>query len=1151
MSEIKQKLGFDAGAAINTLGKLSEALDKANNSLRKMDAASKAAKSLDNVEKKTKNTTKAANEFLVSWKTIIRVLETQLIVRGLNTIITGFKEAVESARELGLAIEEVRTIDAAGRTAQDISEQVLRLSDAIGQAPTDLAEGLYQTLSNQVVDAADSFQLMSEAAKLAKVTASETGDAVNALSSVMNSYNLSASQAEHVSGTLFATVEQGRLRLGEIANVIGRVTPLTAQLGITWEETAASIATMTRQGVRADTAITQLRAVVTRLLKPTDEMREIFHKWGVQDGKQAIQTFDGLSGVLSKLMEETGGTSQGMSELLRNVRAIAGVFGIMSNEGKTMEEVLGNITTATVKATDAWAEYSKSDAQKLTVEMQKFENVMTRIGTSALPTITTYLSGLNTGLKGLGTGIQIVTGTWSEADKAAARYAASVRKGIKDGIKLQKRLAKVNKGAYDVITKASLKYYAEANKQEQKLATVRDNAIASATAAFESVADQLTGMYSDNLKKIENFVNQAATEVEKSLGRIADIRRDMEDRALEYNLEATKSNYKKLELLNNDYLKKLKKLNKAAAEISADPESIKKVGEAHKDLEGSLDRRVNFLKRIGASEEAIEKNFDRRRKHQKDLIGYERQFIKESDKVAHNTEESRKNFTDSEARAKEIVERMKEIHSQGEVSPMDQAELDSLQIELDAVIEKGKEAAKVFEDLGLDINFTEVVDGLTNALNQAHKDWQEEVRRAQEVFSKATLLISVALDTEGARTQFQQIADMQPLPGDTAAGFQARVDERATKVLQDAAQADADILVLEEKRAGPLQNTIDLMGRIGALNRDDLANLQFRQTALGKISNLFGNAYAAESQRNQEQVSGALELQNAYGGVAEALRQGETVSAKHLQHLSNQAQAAYNANLITREQLDLYKQADTQLGNLTQSQEQLNQVKEQAPDEELVKSAANVLTQARNTVEAAKEEASARDRVKAGVDAAVPVLDSIKQKTEGTANAADRGAKATGNAADQAGNFNTNISGAASPLKVAVSLSEKVAENMAAAAASSAEMALAAAGGASATAYHGGPHYADGGMFRGQDRQLTALAKGEMVTNQKNSRRFFSELNAMNQGSQPVYREQGGPVTNVGDVNVTVQGGDSSQQTVREIGHALRREIKRGNLRLR
>jgi TP901 family phage tail tape measure protein len=323
MPEITQKLGFDASGATASLSKLTRKLDEANAALARMKGAAGGAalkgtgKALDNAKKK-------AGDFTASWKTMARVIQTQIALRGLNSVIQGLKEGVEAARELGLAIEEVRTIS--GKDAPSsatISKDLIDLSNELGKAPGDLAEGLYQTLSNQVVEAGEALKFTSEAAKLATVTASETGDAVNALSSVMNSYGLASSEAEHVAGTLFKTVELGRIRLSEIANVIGRVTPLTAALGITWEETAASLAVMTRAGVRADTAITQLRAVVTKLIKPTNEMRAIFHKWGVQDGKQAIAAFGGLGGVLKKLSQETGGTSEGMADLLRRVRAIA------------------------------------------------------------------------------------------------------------------------------------------------------------------------------------------------------------------------------------------------------------------------------------------------------------------------------------------------------------------------------------------------------------------------------------------------------------------------------------------------------------------------------------------------------------------------------------------------------------------------------------------------------------------------------------------------------------------------------------------------------------------------------------------------------------------------------------------------------------
>jgi hypothetical protein len=38
--------------------------------------------------------------------------------------------------------------------------------------------------------------------------------------------------------------------------------------------------------------------------------------------------------------------------------------------------------------------------------------------------------------------------------------------------------------------------------------------------------------------------------------------------------------------------------------------------------------------------------------------------------------------------------------------------------------------------------------------------------------------------------------------------------------------------------------------------------------------------------------------------------------------------------------------------------------------------------------------------------------------------------------------------------------------------------------------------------------------------------------------------------TNVGDINVNVKGGDTSEQTVRNIASSLRREIQRGTVRL-
>ena len=72
------------------------------------------------------------------------------------------------------------------------------------------------------------------------------------------------------------------------------------------------------------------------------------------------------------------------------------------------------------------------------------------------------------------------------------------------------------------------------------------------------------------------------------------------------------------------------------------------------------------------------------------------------------------------------------------------------------------------------------------------------------------------------------------------------------------------------------------------------------------------------------------------------------------------------------------------------------------------------------------------------------------------------------------------------------------------------------------------------------------LTPGEMVMSAATTRRFASQLTAMNAGVRPSFHNQGGHVTNVGDINVTVQGGGTGRQTARSIATELRRELRRG-----
>jgi len=75
------------------------------------------------------------------------------------------------------------------------------------------------------------------------------------------------------------------------------------------------------------------------------------------------------------------------------------------------------------------------------------------------------------------------------------------------------------------------------------------------------------------------------------------------------------------------------------------------------------------------------------------------------------------------------------------------------------------------------------------------------------------------------------------------------------------------------------------------------------------------------------------------------------------------------------------------------------------------------------------------------------------------------------------------------------------------------------------------------------------LSPGEFVINAQSSRRFFSQIQAINAGKQPVFRQDGGSsTTTIGDIHV--HGASDPETTARTVMKKIRRETRRGSGRL-
>ena len=1183
MTDITQRLNFNASGAIRTLGTLKGKLNEGTTALKqfkdaadKVGGTGKAGKTLKNEGEAADKTAKKVNSLTVSWKTMVRVIQTQIALRALNGVINGLEDATERARDLGLAIAEVQTIGSGlGSSTGKLTDDILALSDAIGKTPKDLAEGLYQTLSNQVVDAGDAFEFNAEAAKLATIAVSDQKSAINALSSVLNSYGKSAGDAAYISGTLFKTVEYGRLRLSDIGDILGRVLPLSSKLGIKWEEVAAAVATMTRQGVKADTALTQLRAIFQQLIRPGDKLKALMNnEWGVPNAEAAFKAFGGFPGVMQKIAKETKGDTEAVGDLFRRVRAVAGYFGTMTEEGDQLTDTLGKIKGEAGDASKVFNEFTQTDAFKLTQQMQIFENQWTRLGNTTMPLVNSLITKINGLMENTAITWKIITGQINSSSRAANTYK-SVQESIKRKVKeINDEYQKNPPGKQyeDALSEAN-KYYSEINRQEANLERIRDNGIASANAKLAATNDRIIGSLKDGAKELKKFLDDAAKLAENTAKDIGKVQQDIDKRTLDNRLQNAKTVAGKLRIIDQQLAKARAKVAKTFGDISADPATKK----AFKD---AVDAAVKLADQ-GAS---IAKNQRTRNKYSQEAIGFlesEKKGVRTyADEVKKATAGAKKQYDaikDGEKQASTLLEKrtglLKESIRQGtsEKRKADIAkEIGGLDKQLKAVFEKANIGDALIKSLNLDAAYGTLGAGLTETLNNATKDWNAEVERMKAAFAKAIIPIKVSIEKVASITDVGKQLGTNIRPGESQGQFASRVGDEALKVIQKQGEQQRKNAIAQAKVAtNEKANAINLRGIYAETNAQIAEALDSRRRKIvkankGQISEVEA-LRQANLQLNKDMESGSLPLYKRWKTMQDMNAEMKELSARSnkaekvetsvYQAMNRRLAQMAAAGTISRDAAEAWARL------LPQFQKQNAQAVTNGSaivpiDEEKLAIAKAYLDNLNKGTDAIKEAKTPSEQLKTSLENAKPAAQNLSTETANTSN----------NTQNAAGAMSA-VGSAASAAQPAVAALTQQTSKLADQAERAARAQSAASGGSGVTRtrtpgggemvtnpffkWHGGrpKYFAHGG--RGQDRIPAMLARGETVINRRNSLRFFSELNAMNQGSQPVYREQGGTVTNVGDINVTVNGGDSSQQTVREIGRALRRDVQRGNIKLR
>jgi TP901 family phage tail tape measure protein len=297
--------------------------------------------------------TAAAGDKLTALGIAIKTKLVDIAVEALQSLVSAIGQTFGDAFEVFGEFDQARA--AAATLTDDVGLLVSELEGAQsrlkGQVSTnELLAASYDVLSSGFTDAADAALIAEQASKASIAGFSDTETAVDALTTILNSYNLTAQDSAAIVDQLVKTQDLGKITVDEYAQSIGKLSSIASTAGVGFDELNAAIAGATFAGVAPETAISGVRQAILNLLKPTSEATELLAEFGIENSAAALKT-EGLAGVLRQLSAQDITTEQ-LSKIFTDVdalTAIAPIAGANIERFNFQLAELGNSTGAADK----------------------------------------------------------------------------------------------------------------------------------------------------------------------------------------------------------------------------------------------------------------------------------------------------------------------------------------------------------------------------------------------------------------------------------------------------------------------------------------------------------------------------------------------------------------------------------------------------------------------------------------------------------------------------------------------------------------------------------------------------------------------------------------------------------------------------------
>lgn len=204
------------------------------------------------------------------------------LTTGLTLPLAGIAAAsIKVGNEFQYQMSRVQAISGAtGSELEKMKGQAVQLGASTAFSAKEAAGGM-ENLASAGFTVNEIMNAMPGVLDLAAVSGGDVAASSEAMATSLRAFGLEASDAGHVANIFAKAAADTNAETGDMAEAMKYVAPVAHAMGLSIEETAASIGIMSDAGIKGSQAGTTLRGALTRLAKPTKAMQKSMDELGV------------------------------------------------------------------------------------------------------------------------------------------------------------------------------------------------------------------------------------------------------------------------------------------------------------------------------------------------------------------------------------------------------------------------------------------------------------------------------------------------------------------------------------------------------------------------------------------------------------------------------------------------------------------------------------------------------------------------------------------------------------------------------------------------------------------------------------------------------------------------------------------------------